>query len=334
MIKFRFASIWLILVSTAAVAQTVVTTNPPSNTSAQYSTVALVAGKPFINESRMTAAAKLPLATATPMLSANCPVQLSQLIIDNCNGVAINTNNPEPNAVFQATFPSNKWITLNNAGWGLRIGALQSSTQFISFGVAKSAADENYVANTFNVTGVNHSALEFSYLGSLTYKVAPHQIDGTILNNLFTNALTISGVNDSTFSHMGIGAAPSANQLEVGGSLHIASGELIFPDGSAQTKAELVGPQGPQGPAGPTGPQGPPGPQGVQGNTGPQGPPGTPPFGVCISNTSVPVTCSSGCSTFGVSGGASCSTAGLTNNCIAVSSIGPPQTYGACCTCR
>jgi len=47
--------------------------------------------------------------------------------------------------------------------------------------------------------------------------------------------------------------------------LHIASGGLIFPDGSLQTKAQVAGPQGPQGPAGtqgPTGPQGPPGPTG------------------------------------------------------------------------
>lgn len=305
MIKLRFASIWIIFISMAAVAQTVVTTNPPSNANAQYSTVALVAGKPFVNEPRMTAAAKLPLATATPMLSANCPLQLSQLILDNCASVGINTTNPEPNAIFEVAFPSNKWVTLTNAGWGLRIGALQSSTQFISFGVAKSAADENYVANTFNNTLVNHSALEFSYGGSLTYKVAPHQTDGTILNNLFTNALTISGVNDSTFSHTGIGAAPSANQLEVGGSLHIASGELIFPDGSLQSTAEVEGPQGPQGPAGPAGPQGPPGPQGVQGNAGPQGPRGlTGPQGpagppqhtsaVCFATSGAQVNCPNG----------------------------------------
>src|SRR6478609_5066345 len=265
--------------------------------------VASLSGDSFINKRRIGVAVNAAVAEASAALFANCPIQLSQLIIDNCNGVAINTNNPEPNAAFQVSFPSNKWISLTNAGWGLRIGALQSSTQFISFGVAKSAADENYVANTFNVTGVNHSALEFSYQGSLTYKVAPHQVDGTVLNSLFTNALTVSGINDSTFSHTGIGAAPSANQLEVGGNLHIASGGLIFPDNTTQTTATLIGPKGDTGATGATGPQGAAGPQGAtgpRGATGPQGPPGpvgAAPFAVCVSNVSTGNICRNSCST-------------------------------------
>ncbi|HEY6251551.1 MAG TPA: collagen-like protein [Candidatus Angelobacter sp.] len=345
MIKFRFASIWLILSSTAAVAQTVATTSPPPNPNAQYSTVVLAARNPFINEPRMTAAAKLPLATATPMLSSNCPLQLSQLILDNCASVGINTTNPESNAIFEVTFPSNKWVTLTNAGWGLRIGALQSSTQFISFGVAKSAADENYVANTFNNTLVNHSALEFSYGGSLTYKVAPHQIDGTILNNLFTNALTISGINDSTFSHIGIGAAPSANQLEVGGSLHIASGELVFPDGSTQTKAELVGPKGDKGDQGLQGLQGNTGAKGDKGDPGQQGPQGAPgppthTSAVCTQAPGNGASCSCavrlvlGQRAPDVSGGSSCQVTSDTGGCSASGNFAPGSDFsGACCVC-
>jgi hypothetical protein len=51
---------------------------------------------------------------------------------------------------------------------------------------------------------------------------------------------------------------------------------LVFPDGSTQTKAELVGPPGPQGPKGDQGVQGPPGPQGPKGDKGDQGIQGPP----------------------------------------------------------
>jgi len=340
--------------------------------------VASLSGDSFINKRRIGVAVNAAVAEASAALFANCPIQLSQLILDNCTGVGINTtpeanaildlgvlgtniykyvkfNSPspyglrigvhqsgaqflaqgatktgidanyiaitgdntlvnhsaiefefdgriaflgqlhqpdgtvlsmqpsltlsptgqvqmagplvigpnlEPNAAMQVTWTTDKWLKLNGV---MRIGSMQSGVQFLSVGVAKSAADENYVANSSNNTLVNHSSLEFGYNGWLSYLVAPHQNDGTVLNNLFTAAFRISGSPDVSFGHMGIGAWPSANQLEVGGNLHIASGGLIFPDGSLQTKAQVAGPQGPQGPAGtqgPTGPQGPPGPTG------------------------------------------------------------------------
>src|SRR5512137_2871843 len=53
----------------------------------------------------------------------------------------------------------------------------------------------------------------------------------------------------------------------------IGSG-LVFPDGSMQYSATLVGPQGPQGPTGPQGPVGLTGPTGPQGPQGSKGDPG------------------------------------------------------------
>ncbi len=253
---------------------------------------------------------------------------------------------PETNATMQVTWTTDKWLKLNGA---MRIGSMQSGIQFVSVGVAKSAGDDNYVANTTNNTAVNHSALEFAYNGSLAYRVAPHQTDGTVLNTLFTTAFSISGVNDSTLGHMGIGAAPSANQLEIGGNMHIANGSLIFPDGTKQTTAELVGPTGPKGDTGATGPQGPPGTQGPPGPQGPQGipgPPGSPgpvgaaPFGVCVQGPSAN-SGSCNCSTLlsftnvGTNGSVtSCQTAGVSNACsVSVGGLFPPQS-GACCVCK
>jgi hypothetical protein len=60
------------------------------------------------------------------------------------------------------------------------------------------------------------------------------------------------------------------------GDLKIQSGgELVFSDGSAQSKAQVTGPMGPQGLAGQSGPQGPKGDTGATGPVGPQGPAGT-----------------------------------------------------------
>jgi hypothetical protein len=144
--------------------------------------------------------------------------------------------------------------------------------------------------------------------------------------------------------NVGIGTMTPAQKLEVSGSIKMSAGSggaIIFADGTTQTTATLQGPQGPTGPAGPqgatgaTGSQGPAGPQGPQ---GPQGPVGAPPFGSCSSGNSSPVSCS--CSTLlsqtPISGGATCSTAGLSSNCSANTQGGQgiPTTFGVCCACK
>jgi len=69
------------------------------------------------------------------------------------------------------------------------------------------------------------------------------------------------------------------------GDLKIQSGgELVFSDGSVQSKAQVTGPVGPQGLAGLSGPQGPKGDTGATGPVGPQGPAGT--FGLAALNHS------------------------------------------------
>ena len=67
----------------------------------------------------------------------------------------------------------------------------------------------------------------------------------------------------------------------VSGDLRITGGgDLVFSDGTVQSKAQIQGPVGPQGPQGPTGLPG------AQGDTGPQGPPGPSiASGVTIVNT-------------------------------------------------
>jgi hypothetical protein len=134
----------------------------------------------------------------------------------------------------------------------------------------------------------------------------------------------------------------SNGELDLGGT-------LVFPDGTTQTTAELKGDKGDTGPQGPPGPEGPQGKQGIQGIQGIQGlqgiqgipgPVGAPPFGVCVSGSNSPVSCSFSCSNVvahtEISGGGACSTGGLTNNCNAITQSGPGNiyTYGMCCACK
>jgi len=73
--------------------------------------------------------------------------------------------------------------------------------------------------------------------------------------------------------NIGIGTSSPGAKLEIGGTAGVDG--IMFPDGTLQTTATLIGPQGPQGEpgtaGGPQGPQGDTGPQGPQGNQGPQG---------------------------------------------------------------
>ncbi|HEV3036511.1 MAG TPA: hypothetical protein VHA33_01750 [Candidatus Angelobacter sp.] len=105
---------------------------------------------------------------------------------------------------------------------------------------------------------------------------------------------------------------------------------LVFPDGSKQTTATLVGPQGPQGA------QGPQGNTGATGPPGPQGPPGVQRFGVCASDTFSGAGC--GCANQ-VSGqrfqGGSCSVGGITQGSIACSATTTnANLFALCCVCQ
>ena len=80
-----------------------------------------------------------------------------------------------------------------------------------------------------------------------------------------------------------MGSPNATARLDVAGAIRTRSGGIIFPDGTTQVSATLVGPAGAtgpvgaQGPVGPTGAQGPAGPTGTagtDGGTGAQGPAG------------------------------------------------------------
>jgi hypothetical protein len=106
-------------------------------------------------------------------------------------------------------------------------------------------------------------------------------------------------------NRIGINTDAPTHSLDVAGNIGIlGTGHgLIFPDGTVQTSASS--------------------PSGAF-------------FGICISNSAGPQTCS--CprllSQTQISGGQSCSVAGVPGNCTATSQAGPPVTYGACCVCN
>jgi hypothetical protein len=130
--------------------------------------------------------------------------------------------------------------------------------------------DENYY---FEVNGVG--------TGGLRYNVGGDYV-------ALTTDTTPSGVNNEPFvlkgRNVGIGTVtPSAN-LDVNGTIRSAGNMqitgagagLVFPDGTFQPTAQLIGPPGAPGVAGPQGPAGTAGPTGPIGPAGPAGPSGTP----------------------------------------------------------
>jgi hypothetical protein len=280
------------------------------------------------------------------------------LVLSPSGQLLVGTVAPDANSVMEIASTSQRYIKLNGQlPWALRIGSLQSGAQFLSMGIAKTGADNTYIATTQNNTLVNHSSLQFGYDGSLQYLLAPHQSDGTQLNSLLAPSFAVSGTTDSTFGHMGIGASPSANRLEVGGSLHIASGGLIFPDGTQQTTASGTGATVSVGTT-TTGPPGsraqvtnsgtanaailnftiPQGPQGIQGLTGNQGPPGPPTHtsAICTQGPSNTASCSCAVRLImgkfapNVAAGSSCYVTSDTGSCGA---NGGSDFSGACCLC-
>lgn len=106
-----------------------------------------------------------------------------------------------------------------------------------------------------------------TYLGDsfVRWDSTTHKLVGTDLKQFSTNG------------NVGLGVSVPNSKLAVAGTIESTIGGIKFPDGSVQTKAQLVGPAGatgPQGVPGPTGPSGPIGPSGAAGATGPAGPQG------------------------------------------------------------
>lgn len=137
--------------------------------------------------------------------------------------------------------------------------------------------------------------------------------------------------------NVGIRTDRPAYELDVVGQIRAQTG-FVFPDGTVQTTAQLVGPAGPAGPVGPRGPlglpgpEGPRGPKGDDGDTGPQGPPGpaVSTSAVCVGTGGSPTTvCNSVCGGFSrIVGRASapCEVTSDTGSCERVTS-------GTCCVC-
>ncbi|OAB60335.1 hypothetical protein AY599_02545 [Leptolyngbya valderiana BDU 20041] len=154
-------------------------------------------------------------------------------------------------------------------------------------------------------------------------------------------ALQVS--NSSGF--VGIGTSTPAEALDVNGRIRAGQG-FMFPDGTVQTTAQLVGPAGPAGPAGPEGPRGERGPKGDQGDRGPigpegeQGPPGPPvsTSAVCQdgdAGLSTPL-CSALCERGVVASALSpCEVTSDTGSCSAISfdTGGGTVRRGRCCVC-
>ncbi|MEQ8914927.1 MAG: hypothetical protein RIE03_21785, partial [Pseudomonadales bacterium] len=146
---------------------------------------------------------------------------------------------------------------------------------------------------------------------------------------------------------VGVGVASPAEALDVNGRIRAGQG-FVFPDGTVQTTAQLVGPAGPAGPAGPEGPRGERGPKGDQGDQGPpgaqgeQGPPGPPvsTSAVCqdgIIGLPTP-SCSSICERGWIASVLTpCQVTSDTGDCSATSAGGGPTLpvyRGRCCVCE
>lgn len=151
-------------------------------------------------------------------------------LIDNAGKIGIGTANPE--SILDIAANSGQTVRFGTVPWALRIGSLQSGTQFIGMAVTKTAANNNYVATSKNISTVNHTIMEFAYDGSVKLKQQGHQADGTVLMPVTSFALTPAG-------NVGIGIDKPAQKLDVTGNIKISGIDngLIFPDGTIQKSA-------------------------------------------------------------------------------------------------
>ncbi len=150
--------------------------------------------------------------------------------------------------------------------------------------------------------------------------------------------LTIDSGSDillTTGGNVGVGTTTPSSKLTVAGAVRSTSGGFIFPDGTTQATAQLIGPQGPPGPQGvpgprgPTGLDGPPGPAGPAGPIGPQGPvgPAVSTSAVCPQSVGVGFFCNSFCmGTVVADAPGPCSVTSDTGGCAALAG-------GRCCVC-
>lgn len=161
-------------------------------------------------------------ADATALTNSN--------LVDNAGKIGIGTASPE--SILDIAANSSQTVRFGTVPWALRIGSLQSGTQFIGIAVTKTAANNNYVATSKNISTVNHTIMEFAYDGSMKLKQQAHQNDGTVLTPTTSFALTPAG-------NVGIGIDKPTQKLDVTGNIKITGtgNGLIFPDGTVQKSA-------------------------------------------------------------------------------------------------
>jgi hypothetical protein len=123
--------------------------------------------------------------------------------------LGIKTTTPE--SAFDFAGDESNYMKINAQAWAFRIGSLQNGTQFIGVGVKKTAADNNYIATSANIGSVNHSILEMNYDGTIAFRQAPHQNDGTVLNSLLAPSFYIAPGT----GNVGIGTAAPTGKLDV-----------------------------------------------------------------------------------------------------------------------
>ncbi len=131
---------------------------------------------------------------------------------------------------------TSKYAKFGTTDWGWRIGELQSGIQFLSMGVKKTAADNNYIAETSDNALVNHRVMELHYDGAVNFLYQAHQSDDATLS--LTNQLTLT--NGGSVG-IGITGPQKALDIRVGTGTSITNplGEILV--NRTNTVGETVG---------------------------------------------------------------------------------------------
>jgi hypothetical protein len=126
--------------------------------------------------------------------------------------------------------------------WGLRIGNISAGHQFISMGVKKMAADNNYYAETAGNALVNHSLLLFSYDGALRYYYQAHAADDTLLSmaQLFGVSSTLFDVNVSFAANYDTDTVSYISRAAIGGTGHADYASFSHVDNNNTTSYGLL----------------------------------------------------------------------------------------------
>jgi hypothetical protein len=208
-----------------------VLTDEKTGTSSRSSLVSSFAFAPEV--SAVTATVNAGTANFVPKYADAITLTNSNLV-DNAGKIGIGTANPE--SILDIAANSSQTVRFGTVPWALRIGSLQSGTQFIGMAVTKTAANNNYVATSKNIATVNHTIMEFAYDGSVKLKQQAHQTDGAVLMPTTSFALIPTG-------NVGIGMDKPTQKLDVTGNIKITGtgNGLIFPDGTVQKSAATAG---------------------------------------------------------------------------------------------